>query len=586
MAADLPAQPPLFVEAASQSQPFVVQDMAPPTRTSMSVPIILAAYQPPATPPAASPLPSPRNVLPSNGLDAPVPSSEQLKQQHWLQAPTTAGRNLNIQISSSSELISLAAQDAPLSSVLALIAEQHGLNVVTGGDVNEQITVKITNTPLGDALDAILATNGYTWTRNRNIIIVSKISSDQKSSPAVQGRIVQVFNLNYVSASDVDNVVQGLLSPVGQSFINEALPTDRRRTHEQLVVEDLPEYVHRVEQYLMQADTPPRQVQIEAHVLQVTLKDNCRHGVNFQQILAHSDVTVSAVGLASTTAPTSMLRIQGGDLSALLEALKATTDAKTLASPKVTVLNNQEANLQVGAKIGYLLSTTTQTSTLQSVNFLDVGVILKVVPSITQDGQVLIKVAPQVSTGRINPTTQLPESETTEVATQVLLCDGEAIVIGGLIKETDNDSRNKIPILGDLWLVGRFFQRRETTRERNEIIITLVPRIVPDGRECWPLDGDDVEQAHTPLLYGDLQSINRERFEPRLPSYDIRPRSRKTYTPPRTEIPLNGRLPATQHLQSQPYFESSEHQVPGTMTNLSDVQVTLPLPGEVRTLQP
>ena len=284
-----------------------------------------------------------------------------------------------------------------------MIAEQQGLNVVTGVDVSEHVTVKLADVRLEEALDVILSLNGYTWTRRKSIIIVSRVAADQKTSPAAQGREVRVFTFNYVSSADVDKVVQGLLSPVGQSFVTETSATDHRRTREQLVVEDLPEYLQRIESYLQQADTPPRQVAIEAHVLQVQLKDDCRHGVNWREIIevANSDVILSTHGFATGPTPVSSLRIDGPDLNGLLEAIKATTDAKTLASPRITVLSNQEAQMQVGNKIGYLLTTTTQTSTLQSVNFLDVGVILKVTPSITEDGQILMDIKPQVSTGAL-----------------------------------------------------------------------------------------------------------------------------------------------------------------------------------------
>ncbi len=416
------------------------------------------------------------------------PTSDESQQpfstnNQWLPLPA-ASPDDDIRYSSQDDLVTLSAKDAALGSILSMIAQQHGLNVVTSAAMSERISVTITRAPLADTLNAILAANGYCWAKQKDIVIVSRISDEQRASPTVQGREVLVFDLNYVAAADIDKIVQGLLSPVGQSFVTQTMPTDRMRTQEQLVVEDLPEYLERIAQYIHQVDHAPRQVQIEAHVLQILLKDNSRHGVNFQNILrlAHSNVTVSTVGLASANAPASMIRLDGSDLDGLLEALRTTTDAKTLASPKVTVLNNQEARIQVGGKIGYLLSTTTQTSTLQSVNFLDVGVIMTVTPTITEDSQVMMKVAPQVSTGRINPTTQLPESETTEVNTQVLLGDGEAIVIGGLIKEDDSDSRNRVPILGDIPGLGLLFQRRETLHERNEIVITLVPRIVPNCR--------------------------------------------------------------------------------------------------------
>src|SRR6185369_12202357 len=137
-----------------------------------------------------------------------------------------------------------------------------------------------------------------------------------------------------------------------------------------------------------------------------------------------------------------------------LEFLYATTDAKTLAKPRVTCVNGQMATIQIGAKLGYQTLQQTQTSTLQNVQFLDTGVILKVTPNITQDHQVMLKVKPSVSDGRIDPNTGLPNSNTTEVDTNVLLCDGEAIVLGGLIKEGDNELITKIPILGDIKYIG------------------------------------------------------------------------------------------------------------------------------------
>ena len=179
--------------------------------------------------------------------------------------------------------------------------------------------------------------------------------------------------------------------------------------------------------------------------------------------------------------------------------------------------------IQIGGQIGYMTATTTETSTVQTVNFLDTGVILLVTPHITDDHQVLLTVKPQVATGRINPTTELPESETTEVETKVMLADGEAIVIGGLIKEVDNDIQNKVPWLGDLKYIGWFFQRRNVLRERTEVIITLMPRILSETPGCRQVDSSEVVQARTRLFCGPLCPVDRSQWEPRL---------RDAYKPP------------------------------------------------------
>jgi type IV pilus assembly protein PilQ len=454
--------------------------------------------------------------------EAPLPPAGPIEELP-VGDPTLADR---VQLSLHNDLLTLTARDAPLASVLNLIAKQHGLNIVAGDEITQRVSVTLTDVRLDDALDTLLAVNGYTWSTQRNILVVTSLDGARKSGPMVQGRIVRVFPLNYVSAADVDRVVKGLISPVGQSFIVEAAPMDQRRTHEQIVVEDLPYYVARIEDYIRSVDYQPRQVLVEAHVLQVQLKDDLKHGVNFEEILriANTNITFQTTGFANAAAPQAgFLKVNGTDLSAVIEALKTTTDAKTLASPKVAVLNGQEAKFQVGGQIGYLTTTTTETAAVQTVNFLATGVILHVTPIITVDRQVLMSVRPEVSTGRINPTTDLPESETTQVDTRVMLGDGEAVVIGGLIKEIDNEVQNKIPWLGDVKYVGRLFQRRTITRERSEVIIALRPRILEEVPGCREVNPCETQRAATPLFTGPLHRVDRSQWEPQFPDATCNP---------------------------------------------------------------
>jgi type IV pilus assembly protein PilQ len=424
--------------------------------------------------------------------------------------------------------LSLQVRQAPVTEVLALIAQQHGLNIVTGANVTGDVSVSLADAELEDAFDAILTVNGYSWVRQRNIIIVSKLQVGSGVSPALQGRAVRVFEMNYVAATDADAVavVKGLLSPVGKSFVTASSAKDQRKTREQLVVEDLPEYLARVESYLQQIDTPPRQVLIEARVLQVTLSDETRHGVDFGALLqlANTDVTLNTRGFANPNAsPAFLLGIDGEDIGAVIEALQATTDAKTLASPKVLAVNGQEARLQIGERLGYLVTTTTQTSTLQNVNFLDTGVVLTVTPIISEDGRILMTVVPKISTGRVNPDTGLPSEETTDVATTVILGDGQAMIIGGLITETDSDIQSKVPVVGDLWGVGRLFQKRQAILQRREIIIALIPRILPYNPDDQCEENHGVMRTEVPLTQWPLKENPRD-FEPELPDAMKHPR--------------------------------------------------------------
>lgn len=416
-------------------------------------------------------------------------------------------------------LLTLVVRDGSLGAILNSIAEKMGLNVVSAGDISGNVSITLRDVPLNNALDAILSVNGYRWTIQNNIIMVSSLSGDTRLSPRVQGRQVKVFRLDFASANDINTTIQDLLSPVGKSNVTEVSSEDKRRTREEIVVEDLPEYLVRIDSYIRQADRPPQQVLIEAHILQVQLRDDNRHGVDLSRIarIANADVSFQTNGIANLNAlPGFLLNIEGSRVGSLIEVLQGTTDAKTLASPKVLAVNGQEARIQIGEQLGYLTTTTTQTSTLQDVQFIDLGVVLTVTPIISRDGRILMTVKPEVSSGRINTQTGLPDSETTEVATTVLLPNGHAMVIGGLIQEENSDQQSKLPIAGDIPVLGKLFQRRNRVKDRSEIIIALTPRIVPYGDEAQLKHLREVQRATSPLTCGPLIPTDRTEFEPKL----------------------------------------------------------------------
>lgn len=466
-----------------------------------------------------------------------------------------------IEVSTHNGLVSLIAWETPLNEILSIIAQSQRLNLVCAEDVTARISITLHAVTLDDALTAILSTAGYTWFLRNGIIQVTSVADARSLSPEVQGRVLEVFPLDYVSAIDVDDVVKGLLSSAGQSFPVQGSSTDLRKTRESLVVEDLPIYLARVREYIFQVDQPPRQVLIEAHILEVTLEDENKHGVNFEHLfsVAANSVTLSTTGFANPLASQAFFAtVEGGNLAALIEILQTTTDAKTLACPRILVVNGQTARIQIGEQLGFRVITTTETSTMESVEFLETGVVLSVTPNISRDNRVLMEVKPEVSTGSVNPETGLPEEETTEVETNVLLSDGQGILIGGLIREVDSVIQSKIPFLGDLWLVGTLFQRRQVRKHRSEIIISLVARIIPYEPRYQAYDDSRIQSSWTPLTEGPLRKYPRP-WEARLPDPLLNPG-------PLIPLPAVQRLPVfppRQHLgggwdEIPPIFDESD----------------------------
>ncbi|TWU58628.1 Type IV pilus biogenesis and competence protein PilQ precursor [Rubripirellula tenax] len=387
-----------------------------------------------------------------------------------------------VDLSSADDLVTLIATGAELTSVLRMIADHHGLNLVVAPDIAGPVTVSIRGARLDEVLDAILGVAGFSWHRVGNLLYVTGASS-AGMDPRVQGRFLQVYPLDYVAAKDIEPVATSLLSQVGNAFASEAAPADQLRTREVLVVEDTAAAHQRIAQYIAQIDVPPKQVLIEAHVLQISLTNEERHGVD---LLAMARVNNSGIELqgtgftdGSTTEPTVALRIKGNDLTGLVEMIESCTNSRTLASPKLSVINHQEAKIQIGQRLPYSVSTTTQTTTVQSVEFLEVGIVLTVRPVITDDGNVLMTVLPKVSGGKILQN-GFPEEETTEVQTTIMIPDGGGVVIGGLIREENLQSQSMIPWVGKIPILGHLFRRKAEESRRNELVVALVTHVIHD----------------------------------------------------------------------------------------------------------
>ncbi len=463
----------------------------------------------PEIPPTA-----PRMTVDSNGIaNIPFRNSDTVVSRRDLEVHMNDG------------LITLIANQASLSDILSILAQDHGLNIVSSDMITQKVTVTLRDVPLADALNAILSIQGLSWSRRNNIISITRVTLDQVGGAIVQGRVIRVYPLSYVTGTEVETVIKDLLSPVGKVKSMQSEKLDSRKSSDRLIVEDLPEYLDRIDLCIQQLDRPPRQVQIEAHILEVDLSAENRHGVNLEMLsdLAGTKLSIKTPGLAKATSnPALLVGIDGSKVDGLLDALKSTVDARTLASPQVLVTHGQEARIQIGGKIGYRQSTTTETSTVQGVEFIDVGVVLIVTPYIGTNGQVLMKVNPEVSDGSVD-LQGLPSEQLTTVDSTVLLDDGQGMVIGGLIRETDNDQRLKASGLGELWMIGRLFQQSQKKRSRTEVIVVLVPRIVETPR---PLDAEQqiqLDRTETPLFHGALEREFRP-WEPELPEVRFRPR--------------------------------------------------------------
>lgn len=425
-----------------------------------------------------------------------------------------------VDIQANNGLISLSVRDSSLRQVLGALAQTQGINLIVAAPADMPVTAEFKRMPLQEVLASLLNSTGHTWTEQQGVVVVTSVATGGALSPEIQGRRVSVIELDFASAADLQPAVEGLLSAVGQSHFIETNSTDNRRTKELLIVEDLDRYVARIEHYVAEADQAPRQVLIEVNLLEVDLEDNQSCGVDLSALsrVAGGGVTLRSAGFTSAGAttggltagdasPAFFIETASRDLDNVIEALISTTDAKTLASPRLLALDGQTSKLQIGEEIGFLTNLSTQGGGVnqQQADFLEVGVILEVTPRITRDGRVLMQVAPEVSTGAINTTTNAPDKQTTELQTNAMLRSGQGMIIGGLIQESDSTVIKRVPFLGSLPYVNPLFQRRELKKKRTELIVALVPHILPYAdAEVLARNEHDLMRAREPLTHGPL----------------------------------------------------------------------------------
>ncbi|UCD74987.1 MAG: hypothetical protein JSV91_14515 [Phycisphaerales bacterium] len=440
------------------------------------------------------------------------------------------------------DTVTLQVNDTDLAQVLEMLSIQSKKNIITSKSVSATISANLFDVTFYEALDAILKVNGYRWVEEGNFIYIYTQSEWEEIEAAQRRTESRVFELDYLSASDANELITPLLSDLGQSSfrgdVADGIVPDIGDVGAEtwafsatIVVNDYPETLDNIAALLAETDVAPRQVLVEATILQTTLDEANAFGVDFSvlgsinftdltnplaavnNLLAGNDPTTgfqppdnTAIAAASTVGNTAgagglKIGVVRDDMSAFLRVLDEVTDSKILAKPKIMCLNRQRAQVLVGAKVGYLSTTATETTTTQSVEFLDTGIQLVFRPFINKDGMIRLELAPKVSEASLRTVSQatgtvvtIPDELTNELTTNVRVRDGETLVLGGLFRESNRITRRQIPLFGDIPILGMAFRGQDDTVDRDEIIFLITPSVVHD-ETLWEMGEDTLEMA-------------------------------------------------------------------------------------------
>ncbi len=456
---------------------------------------------PPPAPPVQSSARGPTPV-PTESADAPASRGK-----------GASGREPVIKIvqgepGDADERFSIQVQDANLTEVLEMLGQLAGVNILASRDVQGRVSLNLQDVNVDKALDAILRSQGYVYEREGDFIYVKSAAEATAMKQANRKLITKIYQLHYINATEIQKLISPILTPeIGRHAITSPAqsgiaPTstdaggDGLSQRDTLLVQDFPEVIAEVDKILIELDVPPLQVMIEAKILSVALSDTMAFGVNFA--LLNGAKGFPATGSMVPPAGESLSSSAGlkygfiqGDTHAFIKSLEAIADTSLVAAPQLRVLNKQKAELIIGQRLGYKTLAFNGTQTIENVQFMDTGTKLVFRPFISPDGLVRLEVHPERSRAKINEKTGLPNAETTEVTTNVMVRDGTTVVLGGLISEECREAIDRVPVLGSLPLVGGAFRSKSEQVSRNEMIVLITPRIVTEPEAM--MEGDKLQ---------------------------------------------------------------------------------------------
>ena len=390
----------------------------------------------------------------------------------------------SFQKSPNANLINLNFLDTDIRDALSALAMDQEINIATAKEVSGKISIHLFQVTLEEALRAITQAGGFSLYKHGEIYYVYKPKLAQ--DPEIDRLQTRIFKLKY---ADINKAKDILSTFPGIRTIKFHEPSKT------IFLEDTPENIKKIETMIAQWDTVPKQVMIEAKILEINLTDDMSLGVDWATVLGDANISTSsfsnavlpqvqpkgeAVSPVPDTGSGLFFNILTGSgsrvFAAAIDALQQKTKVNTLSTPKVLAIHGQPAKVQVGGQQGYTVTTTNLGVSSETVQFIDTGIVLEIVPFIGDDGNVLLNVKPSVTSAQLEE--GIPVTRTAFVETWLLAKSGETVLIGGLIQDNLTKTRNEVPCLGNIPVLGILFGQRGRTTDKVELVLLITPQII------------------------------------------------------------------------------------------------------------
>jgi type II secretory pathway component GspD/PulD (secretin) len=382
-----------------------------------------------------------------------------------------------------SQLITLEASSTPVVTLLEILAERTGLNIVTAPEVQGRpISIRLKNTPFNEALNLVVRAAGLGYERVGNSILVA----DPTRLKTPTGLTTRVFTLEYAHAAEVAASLD-IFSENVRSY------TSGNR----IIVKAPQSVIEEIEAIIVEIDQRPAQVLFEARLVEVNTSALKELGIEWDKITNWT--TIVTEGDPGESPPDQLpanLRYfkigTGGQMFRQAAAVEVAIDllitdgnARLLADSKITTMNNQRAEIFIGQTVPVVISTveggqTGGSFSSTSLEYIDVGVKLEITPRISSEGYITTEVTPEVSNIIAFSDQGLPTTSTRRATSVVRVRDGQKFYLGGLLQEVTTETIQKVPILGDIPLIRYFFRHYRMETIQTDLLIEITPTIVQD----------------------------------------------------------------------------------------------------------
>ncbi len=397
-------------------------------------------------------------------------------------------------------------KDASLKGVLTMIGSQGRKNIIATEGVEGTVTLDLYGVTFEEALQALMKQTNLVAEIDGDFVYVYTPAQYAQISEEAEEIVTRYIRLKFLSAAVANTLLTPVLSPIGTIT---APPASNNAVGDMLIVRDVASQFEQIEAMLRELDVRPPQVLIEATILQADLNEDNALGIDFTALsgidfrelgndTSFDGVEPSTVpagqfenGMARyRTAFTSQVGSGGleigviyDEIAIFLKALETVTDVMVLANPKLLVLNRHAGEVMVGREDGYLTTTFSDTVATEGVEMLETGTRMTVTPHVLGDGYIRMDIHPEDSSGSVVQFSgaALPQKQTTEVTSSIMVRDGHTIVIGGLFRESTTTGRSQVPGVGNVPLLGTLFRSQSDTTRRQEVVILITPHVIDQG---------------------------------------------------------------------------------------------------------